>query len=45
MELNPTTYAFLLTALAGLCTSIGSVLAFFGGMFLIALIERLIRYL
>ena len=29
MELNPTAYAFLLTALAGLCTGVGSVLAFF----------------
>ena len=29
MEVNPTAYAFLLTALAGLCTGVGSVLAFF----------------
>jgi ZIP family zinc transporter len=29
MELSPTSYAFLLTAMAGLCTGIGSVLAFF----------------
>jgi len=29
MELNPAAYAFLLTALAGLCTGVGSVLAFF----------------
>lgn len=29
MELSPIVYAFLLTAIAGLCTGIGSVLAFF----------------
>lgn len=42
MELNPRAYACLLTAFAGPSTGIGSVLAFFGGMFLIALIDKLI---